>query len=347
MALATGCTRMPLAVDATRHIPLTLAPASFAGVRDQRANFRDLFCREPGGADAVDSEACDKALRRLRGEGVADRKIDLSTLPRERYGIAVALGVGWDCVRELIDEERLPVAALRAAGYDAELLEVEGLSGSERNADIVAEALVEEPFPSRRLIVIGYSKGVTDLMVALRRHPELAGRVAALVSVAGSVGGSPVANNTDDHSIALLRFSPFGDCSPGDGQAMASLRPALRHAWIEDELPLPVPVYSLVAAPDPERVSPALRSSFKLLGAVHPLNDGALLHWDQLLPGSTLLGYANADHWAVAVPIDVDDIPLSQLLVKNGYPRNRLWRAIADFVVADLESRAGGFGATD
>ena len=113
-------------------------------------------------------------------------------------------------VRELIDEERLPVAALRAAGYDAELLEVEGLSGSERNADIVAEALVEEPFPSRRLIVIGYSKGVTDLMVALRRHPELAGRVAALVSVAGSVGGSPVANNTDDHSIALLRFSPFG-----------------------------------------------------------------------------------------------------------------------------------------
>jgi hypothetical protein len=34
----------------------------------------------------------------------------------------------------------------------------------------------------------------------------------------------------------------------------------------------------------------------------------------------------------------MDDIPLAKLLVKNGYPRNQLWQAIADFVVADIEA---------
>ena len=88
---------------------------------------------------------------------------------------------------------------------------------------------------------------------------------------------------------------------------------------------------------EPARVSRALRSSYRLLGAVHPFNDGALLHWDQLLPGSTLLGYANADHWAVTVPIDVDDIPFGALLVNNTYPRSQLWNALVDFAVAIIE----------
>jgi hypothetical protein len=95
----------------------------------------------------------------------------------------------------------------------------------------------------------------------------------------------------------------------------------------------------VVTAPEPARVSRALRSSYKLLGAVHPINDGALLHWDQLLAGSTLLGYVNADHWAVAVPIEVEDIPLGDFLISNGFPRSRLWLSIADFVVAELEAR--------
>ena len=70
---------------------------------------------------------------------------------------------------------------------------------------------------------------------------------------------------------------------------------------------------------------------------MHPLNDGAVLHYDQLLPFSTLLGYANADHWAVAVPITFADVPIAEVLVSgNRYPRSRLWRSAIDFIVADL-----------
>ena len=35
-----------------------------------------------------------------------------------------------------------------------------------------------------------------------------------------------------------------------------------------------------------------------------PRNDGQTLYHDQVIPGATLLGYANADHWAAAIPME-------------------------------------------
>ena len=46
-----------------------------------------------------------------------------------------------------------------------------------------------------RLVLIGYSKGAPDILGGLVTYPELAQRVAAVVSVAGSVNGSPPAND--------------------------------------------------------------------------------------------------------------------------------------------------------
>lgn len=335
----SACSPLPPKVDTADYVPLALAPASVTGVRDRRGDFRAMFCEERTG-DSASTETCDAALRRFRGELPATDH--LSILPRERprYRVALALGMGWDCMRGLIDEPRLPTAALASAGYDTLLLEVEGLSSSERNAEIIAESLKNQLArgDDRPFILVGYSKGAPDILVALERHPELIDHVAAFVTVAGAIGGSPVAEHTSGYTMAALKYSPYGDCARGDDRVLTSLHPARRQAWLADNLPLPVPSYSLITAPEPARVSRALRSSYKLLGAVHPINDGALLHWDQLLPGSTLLGYANADHWAVTVPIDVDDIPLGSFLISNGYPRSRLWLAIADFVVADLQA---------
>jgi len=46
-------------------------------------------------------------------------------------------------MRGLIEEAQLPTARLRDYGYHTLLLEVEGLSSSERNAEIIASRLVE------------------------------------------------------------------------------------------------------------------------------------------------------------------------------------------------------------
>jgi len=341
--LLSACTPMPQVVDTQAHVPLVLAPAALAGVRDQRANFRRLFCNEVLMAKetAIADEACHTALRQFRDEGPADIGIPNFEHKRDRYRIAVALGMGWDCVRDVIREEDLPTTRLREYGYATTLLEVEGLSSSERNAQIIAAQLATLK-DDRPLILVGYSKGAGDLLVALKEHPEIADRTAALITVAGAVGGSPVIDHTTGRTTALLRHNPFGDCSDGDGGVLESLQPESRHSWLADNLPLPVPTYTLITAPEPGRVSRLLRSSYKLLGTVHPINDGALLHWDQMLPGGTLLGYANADHWAVAVPIEVEDVPLGEFLLRNGFPRTRLWLTLADFVVADIASRAPG-----
>lgn len=331
LILVTACGSNPPNVDTRRYEPLALVPAHMAGVTDRRALFRQLMC-----AEAVASADCQSALRSFRGEAAPTASPYLPHSERAEYRIAVALGMGWDCFRDLIDESTLPTTQLRQHGYDTTLIEVEGLSSSERNAEIIRNTLMADD-DTRPWLLFGYSKGAADLLVALQTYPELARQTAALITVAGAVGGSPVAEHTSGTTLAALRYSPFGDCGGSDGTVLASLHPATRHGWLADHLPLSVPSYSLVTAPEPERVSRALRSSYRLLGSVHPLNDGALLHWDQVLPGASLLGYANADHWAVAVPISVDDIPLGDFLVSNGYPRTQLWLAMADFVIGDIE----------
>ncbi|TDG15977.1 hypothetical protein E2F43_07065 [Seongchinamella unica] len=330
--LLSACSPMPEFVDTTDYVPLSLAPANFVGVIDRRADFRAVYCV----SEADDSANCSEQLRKFRDEGPALNVPAVDTARRGDFRIAVALGVGWDCVRELIDEPELPLNQLRDLGFDTRLLEIEGLSGSDRNAALLFAALEDELDDPRPLILVGYSKGANDIIVALEQYPQLAAHTAGFISVAGAIGGSPVADNDSGGTEQLLHFSPFGDCSEGDGLALESLSPRVRHAWLKDNLPLPVPAYSMVTAPEPARVSRALRSPYKLLGAVHPLNDGALLHWDQLLPGSTLLGYANADHWAVSVPLDMSEVPLGNFLVTNEYDRLGLWQSMLDFVIADL-----------
>ena len=52
-----------------------------------------------------------------------------------------------------------------------------------------------------------------------------------------------------------------------------------------------------------------------------------------MLPGSRLLGYANADHWAVALPFNrstrPDALPLA---LGNAYPREVLGESILLYV---------------
>ena len=55
------------------------------------------------------------------------------------------------------------------------------------------------------------------------------------------------------------------------------------------------------------------------------------------MPGSTLLGYLDADHWAVALPINRTHPTLAETLVtQNAYPREALVEALLRFVEEDL-----------
>jgi hypothetical protein len=65
-----------------------------------------------------------------------------------------------------------------------------------------------------------------------------------------------------------------------------------------------------------------------------------VIFYDQVIPGSSLVGYLNADHWAIAVPIARTHDTIGSLFVtENAYPREALMEALLRFVEEDLAAR--------
>jgi hypothetical protein len=65
-------------------------------------------------------------------------------------------------------------------------------------------------------------------------------------------------------------------------------------------------------------------------------NDGQLLPADAIIPGSTVLGYLNADHWAVAMEIEKELEFWAHREFTAAFPHAALLHAILDQVGADL-----------
>ena len=57
------------------------------------------------------------------------------------------------------------------------------------------------------------------------------------------------------------------------------------------------------------------------------------------MAGGYLLGYANADHWAVAVPLE-EALPSWSMLYRDNVPRPALVRGAIDMVAQTLQAQA-------
>jgi hypothetical protein len=345
MLLLAGCGATPLLPFSTDTPPLVLMPAAQAGVDDQRARFREIYCAvlRSQAATLPDHRPCEDALTRLDPEPPGSgRSVDLGP-SGHRLVAAVVPGVGYGCIESWLQTQGTTAVQVRKHGFDLVMLKVDALSGVERNARQVRDQLMTMPMPAGapRIVLVGYSKGAPDMLEAVVRYPEIRSRIAAVVSVAGAVGGSPLANDAEQYQADLLRHFPGATCDSGDGGAVASLRPAVRKAWLAaNPLPREVRFYSLVTLPQPERISSVLQGSYTKLSRVDGRNDSQLIFYDQVVPGSTLLGYANADHWAVVVPIARSHDTLASMFVsQNAYPREALLEATLRFVEEDLHTR--------
>ena len=222
------------------------------------------------------------------------------------------------------------------------MIKVDALSGTANNARQIRDAVLAmpaEPGPPR-LVLIGYSKGAPDILDAIVSYPEIRDRVAAVVSAAGAVGGSPLANDAKQSQADMLRHFPGAICDSGDGGAVGNLRPAERRAWLAaNPLPKDVRYYSLVTFPTPARISSVLKSGYRKLARVDPRNDGQVIFYDQVIPGSDLMAYINADHWALALPIARSHETISKIFVtQSAYPREALLEAVLRFVEEDLSN---------
>ena len=345
MLLLTACASKPLNPWTTDDPPLALVPVADAGVDDQRGRFREIFCEvlESRGEEWPDYRPCEQALTRVAGEPAGSgAPVDLG-VSEQKFLALIVPGVGWECIEEWLKIDDSINEMLESFGFYRELLKVDGLSGTEHNALQIRDAIAGLPdeFDDTPIVLIGYSKGAPDILQAIVDYPELKERVVAVISASGAIGGSPLANAADQKDLNIIRRFPGADCSEGDGGAVDSLRPGVRRSWLANNtLPDEIAYYSLVTYPEPDRVSSVLGTTYRKLSKVDARNDSQLIYYDQVIPGSTLMGFINADHWAIAVPIARSHSFIGSTFVdKNDYPREALVEAVLRFVNEDLHQR--------
>jgi hypothetical protein len=217
-----------------------------------------------------------------------------------------------------------------------------GRSGTASNARQIAAAIERAQVPAeRQLIVIGYSKGALDALRFLVDFPALAGQVDAVVSVGGPIYGSPLAQLAEAPYAWFLAKIPYDKCPPGDAEVIRSLDPATATQWLaSNPLPSNVRYYSITGFTTRKRVARSLVPTWKILSRTDVRNDGQVVAADAVIPGSTLLGYANADHWGIATSIETVRTYLAARPDPTPFPLEALLRAMARFVSDDLERSA-------
>ncbi|MFL5347231.1 MAG: hypothetical protein ACJ8AT_20805 [Hyalangium sp.] len=298
LGLSLGCMSTPILKYSLDVPAQTLIVPGAPPVRDGRPRFRELFCaliaREPGDR----TRPCDSGLHRLSDE--ADTARLVRPLPAHDSKLAVLFvpGLLGECAYGLAPPFESTVKRLRNLGYDARVSQVNAASTSRANAERLAQEI--ETMGSEHLVLIGHARGAVDILELLVTKPTVASRVEAVLSVAGAINGSPLAS---DSTGAGLLFSR-GDntrCTLGEREALSDLSPAHRLRWLmAHPLPERPRYFSLVAFAPLSEITPPLRPRAAALSRIDPRNDGLLPFFDQVIPGSELLGYANADHWSIA-----------------------------------------------
>jgi hypothetical protein len=320
---------------------------------DARGRYREILCAvlQSHPADSPASSGCESVLRQRPDDPPGlGLPVDLSPSRRNVELLYVA-GLWSDCAGGPARATSDMKDYLARFGYHFVPVHVSGVAGSAWNAQRIRDALLQsaDQDASRHVIIIAHSKGVPDTLEALVRYPRVRKHVAAVISVAGAVGGSPLADPPPVELLHLTSLLPGVACREGDQQAIASLQRNTRRSWLaRHPLPRDVRYYTLVAMPEPSRVSLGLLLPYELLSGLESGNDGNVLVSDQMVPGSTLLGYLNADHWAVG--IDMSESPYPEVRAAadvSDFPRAQVVEAALRFVEEDLGLAADARPAPD
>ncbi|MBU0620997.1 MAG: hypothetical protein KJ795_04025 [Gammaproteobacteria bacterium] len=332
---------------------LVLHPLGMPPAHDERPQFRKLLGAvvEQRAGRYPDERKLENILHDLDESPMPPEPVALPDDPSDLVVILVS-GVLWECVSDVALPFGRGKSVDVATEYDylkpryasIEVVHVRGIATSEHNARIV-EAAIRKHRDAANVIIVAYSKGVPDTLEALRRMgDDLPVNVRALVSVAGVVSGSPLADWLNRYKKILELLPTPGACSHVNENFLKSISRDRCLHWLRKHwhtLPHGLHFYSLVTFVAPQRMHWFLRMLYAKLAEVEPRNDSHMLIHDQVLPGAALLGYVKSDHWAVALPFNRSKRSLWNRLLgyNNAFPREVLFEAILRYVEEDMRVR--------
>jgi hypothetical protein len=337
--LLSGCASEPILSYESDAPAQILTPIGAAGVNDGRARFREIFCQrfDAIGAPKDGRPACGDYLHRLVDEPAPGKQAARPPLPLSSIRFVLVPGFMGDAAPGGMRALGPSIQRLAGRGYRIEYLQVSGGGGGGYNADQIAAHFRARSFPGdEKLVLIGYSKGIIDLLHFLAGHPDLARRVDSLVSYSGAVNGSALAEVFPEFLVNVGLAIAGGDA--GDKGGYVTLKPSVQMLWLaRHPPPAHIAYFSLASFTNRENVSAILTDGYDRLSQINPKNDGQLIFYDQILPGSTLLGFANADHWAVALPFTEEATGFaSTIATRNIFPRDAMFEAVLLYVRENL-----------
>ncbi len=318
----------PAAARAGTQIPAPL-PDGLALGADLRGPYRAAFC----GRAMLAPADCRRSLRAFAGEAAAPRPVAAAA---DRYRLLFVPGFLATCFPAVHSFADM-IEAARARGIQAQALAAGGRDGVAVNARRLADQVDLLPSDGRRLLFVGHSKGVLDVLAMLGARPDIAARTEAVVAIAGALRGSPLADALRGLYAATLAWFPFPGCARGDGDPVGDLSPSASGAfWNGPAGHSGVPVYAIVAMPDLARLSPAVLPTYLRLASAADPSDGMVPLRSQMVPAATLLGVVNADHLGVAIPFPGAAFVL--LFNAEPFPRDAMLLAAIDVIAASAQA---------
>jgi len=319
-----------------RMLVIHLLPTPVASASAPDVKFANLLrsVREKENPDTGDWAACEQFL-----ETTAQARVELPPLPNT-YRVLIVPGFFSACASSIAPAFGEGQEHLRTQhGMTVEMW-VPPNDSSEANGAAIAKYLSDHMLSDpRKYIVLGYSKGTPDVQTALALYPEAKNAVAAFIAVAGAVGGSAIADLLPAQAEGWIDRFKMGQCTGDVATAFRSLKKEVRQAFLAAHPNAEVPSYSLPSVSDRPHTSKGLLESWQLMSFVAARQDSQLAYEDAILPGSTVLGTARADHLAVAMPFEkATEAPVRAMADQGHYPRAALLEAIVRFVISDLET---------
>jgi len=217
------------------------------------------------------------------------------------------------------------LAALRDAGFDVEIVDIESEASVEKGAALLRAAVEAEDGP---VCLISHSKGGLDtLEFLIHADAQVREQIVCWIALQAPFSGSPVADGVASQDLLRWPSEAALELFGGDGQSLHDQRMDIREDYLDEhageiaEIVAQIPILSVAGRVDDVRLTSKHAFIASWLNDEDIANDGMVPTWSSVLLGSNYIIVDGLDHTGVvlehllAKPIDRVAVTTAMLIV--------------------------------